>query len=365
MRVICMYLPQFHSFPENDEWWGEGYTEWTAVKRGKPLFKGHIQPRVPLDGNYYDLRAEGEETLKRQAGLALKYGIYGFAFYQYWFKGKQLMESPMEALLAHPEIELRYCICWANESWTRSWYGLSEQVLMKQEYGEEADWSRHFDYLLKFFKDERYIKVDNKPLFMIYRSFDIERLKDMLALFERRAKEEGFDGVFAVSGKTRDVTDERRDVLNGYYYFEPGYSLKHDFTTLHRLMYNGSVLFRSLRNRLFKDKILERRIPAEWILSAIEKREYKENEFPGLIPDWDNTPRRSYKGLVYTKTSPERFERALSVLKEKLKGRKNDFVFVNAFNEWGEGAMVEPDEYRGYAYLEAIRRTTEEGWGRP
>ena len=136
MKAICMYLPQYHTFPENDKWWGEGYTEWTAVKRGRPLFKGHVQPRRPLDGRYYDLGKDGEATLRWQASLAEKYGIYGFAFYQYWFKGEQLMKRPMEILRDHPDIPLRYCICWANESWTRTWYGLSEEVIMKQDYGD-------------------------------------------------------------------------------------------------------------------------------------------------------------------------------------------------------------------------------------
>ncbi|MCR4657589.1 MAG: glycoside hydrolase family 99-like domain-containing protein [Lachnospiraceae bacterium] len=361
MKVMCMYLPQYHSFPENDEWWGKGYTEWTAVKRGRPLFKGHVQPRIPLGERYYDLKKEGEETLRWQAELAKKYGVYGFSFYQYWFKGKQLMESPMETLLACRDIAISYCICWANETWTRTWYGLSEQTLIKQDYGDEADWNRHFDYLLRFFRDDRYIKIDNKPLFMIYRSFDIERLSDMLKLFNERAKEAGFDGIFLVSGKTRDMVDERTELIDGYYYFEPGYSLKNDFTSFHKLVYYSSVFARSALNRIFKRKVLERRIPAEWILNAIENRDYKENEFPGLIPDWDNTPRRSYKGLVYLKTSPERFEKALKILSDRVSGHRNDFVFVNAWNEWGEGAMLEPDEYRGYAYLEAIRRVAGTG----
>ena len=356
MRVLCMYLPQYHTFPENNEWWGEGYTEWTAVKRGKPLFEGHLQPRVPLDQRYYDLVREGEQTLLWQAELAEKYGVYGFVFYQYWFQGKQLMKRPMEILLEHKEIPLRYCICWAYESWTRTWYDLSEEILMKQDYGEEKDFKEHFNYLLPFFQDRRYIKIDNKPVFMIYRSFDIAPLKEMLSCFEALARENGFDGIFVVSGKTRDITDERRELIDGYYCFEPGYTLKHQLRGGKKLCYNVSTAARGLWNRLLHKELLERRIPAEWIYEGIESREYEENEFPGLIPDWDNTPRRGYKGLCYTGTSPERFEKTLTVLKQKVSGRKNDFVVINAWNEWGEGAMLEPDEVRGYAYLEAVRR---------
>ncbi|MCR4923887.1 MAG: glycoside hydrolase family 99-like domain-containing protein [Lachnospiraceae bacterium] len=360
MRVMCLYLPQYHSFKENDEWWGKGYTEWTAVKRGRPLYKGHIQPRVPLDGRYYDLVNEGRETLKWQAELARKYGIYGFSIYQYWFGKKQLMNRPMEILLENPDIDINYSICWANETWTRTWYGLSENVLMKQEYGDKEDWKRHFDYNLKFFKDKRYIKIDNKPLFQIYRSFDIERLEEMRKCFDSWAKEAGFEGIYLLSGKTRDRIDKREDIIDGYYYFEPGFTLKNDLTRSKILSYDLLVLLRTFINKLRKKKILERRIPSKWILDPIVKRDYKENEFPGLIPDWDNTPRRSYKGLAYTNTSPESFEEALRILKKKKDKAPYDLVFVNAWNEWGEGAMIEPDEYRGYAYLEAIKRVVEE-----
>ena len=353
---MCMYLPQYHTFPENDEWWGEGYTEWTAVRRGRPLFRGHVQPRVPLDGRYYDLVNDGVETLKWQAKTAREYGIYGFSIYQYWFNGKQLMEKPMEILLAHPEIDINYCVCWANESFTRTWYGLSEQILMKQDYGNEEDWKKHFNYLLQFFEDSRYIKVDNRPMLQIYRSFDIECFDKMRACFDAWAKEAGFDGVYIVSGKTAGLMDERSHLIDGYYYFEPGYTLKHDFSRADEMKYNVSVLIKSMLNKLRRNKKLERSINADSIIKGIVSRDYGENEFPGLIPDWDNTPRRDYKGLVYKGTSPEKFEKALSILKDKLLGHKNDFVFINAWNEWGEGAMLEPDEYRKYAYLEAIRR---------
>ena len=355
MRVIALYLPQYHSFPENDKWWGKGYTEWTAVKRAKPLFKGHEQPQVPLDG-YYDLVKEGVETWTRQAELAKKYGVYGFAIYQYWFTGHQLMERPMEILLEHPEIDLKYCIAWANETWTRTWYGLQENVLMKQEYGDEEAWEKHFSYCLKFFKDPRYIKVDNKPVFNIYRTHDIEKLEEMLDFFNRRAKEEGFEGVFFVGGNTAQQNESRRELLDAWYDFEPGRTLKHNFSRVYKARYNLGTAFRHGLNAFLKNKILERRIPIRWITDNIASRDYEENEFPGIIAEWDNTPRRDYKGLVYTGASPEIFEKTLRALKSKVEGRKNDFVYLNAWNEWGEGAMVEPTVTKRYSYLEVIRR---------
>lgn len=361
MKVICMYLPQFHSFPENDEWWGKGYTEWVAVKRAKPLYKGHVQPKVPENGHYYDLDAEGVETLRHQAEMARKYGIYGLAMYQYYFNGKTLMEKPLETLLSHPEIDLNYCLCWANESWTRTWYGLESQVLMEQTYGDESDWRRHFEYMLRFFKDPRYIKVDNKPVYQIYKTFDIPCFEQWAKCFDKWAKEAGFDGIFIISGKTAAGQEERTEckkLIGGYYYFEPGYSLKFNLTKTQKLVYNTSVAIKSILNRFRAEnnRCLERIIKADWIYRAIISRDYGDNEYPGLIPDWDNTPRRSYKGLVYKGTSPEKFEKTLNILKDKVNDHHNDFVYVNAWNEWGEGAYLEPDEYRGYKYLEAIKR---------
>ncbi len=360
MRIMCLYLPQYHEFPENNEWWGEGYTEWTAVKRALPLYKGHKQPRVPLHGRYYDLVKQGEETWRWQAALAKEYGIYGFSIYQYWFQGRQLMEQPMELLLAHPEIDIRYNICWANETWTRTWYDLAEEILMKQDYGTEADWRVHFAYLLPFFQDERYVKVDGKPVFQIYRTFDIACLEEMLDCFRRWAVEAGFPGLYIVSGKTAGQQEQRKELVDAYYYFEPGYTLKHDFSKVKEFRYNLSVLTKTVLNSFKKKKLLERSIPGDWIVERIAERSYADDEFPGLIPDWDNTPRRSYKGLVYKNTNPVKFEQVLRKLKEQVRGRDADFVLINAWNEWGEGAMLEPDETRKYAYLEAVQRVMEE-----
>lgn len=359
MKVMCMYLPQYHTFPENDEWWGKDYTEWVAVKRAEPLFPGHVQPRIPLGKEYYDLDKDGVKTLTRQAELARKYGIYGFSVYQYYFGEKTLMDKPLKTLLAHPEIDINYNLCWANETWTRTWYGLSDQVLISQEYGQKDDWRRYFEYLLPFFKDRRYIKVDNRPVWQIYKTFDIPCFEEMSKAMNVWAREEGFDGVYIISGKTAAGYDTRDDLIDGYYYFEPGYSLKYDLSAMGSFCYKAGTFARSIRNRLVGKKhgfILERRIPAKRIMRAAAARNYKENEFPGIIPDWDNTPRRGYKGLVYTGTSPELFEETLMVLKEKVKDHPADFVYVNAWNEWGEGAFIEPDETRGYAYLEAIGR---------
>jgi len=357
-----MYLPQFHTFKENDDWWGKGYTEWEAVKNAKSLYDGHEEPRVPLNNRYYDLSKDGVETLKWQAELAKKYGIYGFSIYQYYFCGKTLMEKPLETLRNHKEIDLRYHICWANESFSRTWYGLSKEILMKQEYGCEADWNKHFDYLLTFFQDERYIKIDHKPVLQIYKTFDIPCLDKMLSCFQKRAKEAGFDGIYVISGKSVAGEETRKDLVDGYYYFEPSYTLKNDYIKNGVFRYYLPTFFRKIRNAFLGKKrgyTIERKISAEFILSKIENRDYKENEFPGLFASWDNTPRRNYKGLVYLGTSPKRFEHALCHLKEKKEGHKTDFIYINAWNEWGEGAYIEPDTTNEYQYLEAVKRVVE------
>ena len=361
MRPIALYLPQFHTFPENDKWWGEGYTEWTAVKGAKPLYRKHMQPRVPMAKDYYDLSEEDAKTLKRQAKHARECGIYGFCFYHYYFRGTLLMEKPLEILLKHPEINLKYCLCWANESWTRAWYGLNEEILQPQLYGHEKDWKNHADYFIRFFKDDRYIKIDNKPVLCIYRTPDIDELTDMLNVITKKTIDAGLEGLYIIGGKTAGEIESRKDIVDAYYYFEPGYTLKHDFGRRNTALYNVGTGTRHAMNSVFKTKMLERRIPIDRIYDKIVSRDYAINEFPGMLARWDNTPRRSYKGLVYTGASPEKFRDALYKLNEKIDGRENDYVFLNAWNEWGEGAMLEPDEQEGFAYLEAVRQVVKNG----
>ena len=166
MKVIAFYLPQFHTIPENDEWWGKGFTEWTNVKAAKPLFEGHVQPRIPLNNNYYNLL--DDEVMEWQVELARQYGVYGFCFYHYWFDGHMLLEKPMENMLNSDKINFPYCICWANENWTNAWTANGDvKTLIKQTYGDREEWERHFSYLLDFFKDKNYIKENNKPLFVL------------------------------------------------------------------------------------------------------------------------------------------------------------------------------------------------------
>jgi len=360
MKPIALYLPQYHEIKENSAWWGEGYTEWTAVKKATPLFKGHQQPRIPLNDNYYDLADETGGTWKWQADLANKFGVYGFCVYHYWFNGKQLLEKPLQILLKHSEIPINFCVCWANESWTKTWYGLEKEILMKQEYGQSKDWESHFFYLLPFFKDNRYIKVDNKPLLCLYKSADIHCLSEMLDCWRKLAIENGFPGLHIVSSNNAGPREERQHLIDAYYDFQPGCSYN-SISTFYKLKYKLSILAKSFCNFLSGSQNLERIPDIRYIYKAIESRLQvlaravtAKPTYPGAFPMWDNTPRRNHKGYTYKNASPDFFRQLLKKTKDALPNA--EFVFLNAWNEWGEGCYLEPDTINRYEYLEAIRK---------
>lgn len=359
MKVLAFYLPQFHETEENNLWWGKGYTEWKAVKGAKPLFSGHREPRVPLNDNYYDLSDKTASTWRWQAELARKYGVYGFCIYHYWFDGKQLLEKPMEILLNHPEIDINYSICWANETWSRNWYGQNRTVLIEQTYGAEDSWKKHFNYLKIFFQDERYIRIDNKPVLHIYRSQDIPCLPEMLSLWNRLAKELGFNGLYIISGITRTGEETRKNLIDNQYYFNPGFVLKRQLDFGERLSYLFKTAARRYSNKLLRTAFLEHLINIETIYKHIEYESIPDNACPCTFPQWDNTPRTGTSGLCYTNASPQLFADHFSKLYRKYKDKK-EFVYINAWNEWGEGAYLEPDTEYEYQYLEAIRKSIDD-----
>ena len=208
MKVIAFYLPQYHNIPENDEWWGDGFTEWTNVRKAQPYFEGHNQPEIPLNENYYNLL--DDKVKLWQAKLAKEYGVYGFCYYHYWFNGKMLLEQPMEQMLRNKEIEQHFCICWANEPWTKAWVN-ETKVLIPQKYGHEKEWKEHFDYLLPFFKDERYIKCSGRPLMVIYRPQVIDNIREMILYWNKLAKEAGFNKVVFIIRK--DIFKEFEEII--------------------------------------------------------------------------------------------------------------------------------------------------------
>ncbi|WP_174854234.1 glycosyltransferase WbsX family protein [Streptococcus suis] len=377
MRPIAFYLPQFHAIPENDEWWGEGFTEWTNMKAATPLFDGHLQPRIPLDNNYYNLL--DEKTMEWQVELAKKYGLYGFCFYHYWFNGHMLLEKPMEMMLNNPNINFPYMICWANEPWTNAWKADgNEKTLIAQHYGREKEWKQHFEYLLQFFKDKNYIVENNKPMLLIYRPEIIECLNEMLDYWNELAIEAGFSGIdFAyqqVSYYLLDNKDESRFKYRVEY--QPGYA-RYDVqkqsaglsqyllpikTKIRNIVYGFDKKAKTnLSSKLTRQKLSFEDYD-ELCQSIINRKADDEKSVAGMFVDWDNTPRRGDRGRVCLGSTPEKFQHYMTEqIKNVNENYQNDMLFIFAWNEWAEGGYLEPDERNKYGYLEALKAALIEG----
>lgn len=357
LKAIAMYLPQFHETEENNKWWGEGYTEWTAVKRAKVLYEGHYQPHIPMNQNYYNLL--NKETMEWQAALANASNIYGFCFYHYWFKdGKRVLEKPAENLLKWKDIKINFCFSWANESWIRTWSnvkggnswvadelnssieGADEHgVLLEQQYGNEKDWIEHFNYLLPFFLDERYIKKDGKPLFMIYRPELVNCMDEMIKLWKSLAKENGLPGIYVMCANCEyNIWQE----VDARFIQEFNYSYSIDSQPTAEaiswekgiLTYDYDVLWKNVIDRQY---------------------DLDEEVYLGACVEFDCTPRHGKKGNLTIGANPEKFEHYFEELCKKSIRRNNEFVFINAWNEWGEGMHLEPDEKNGFKYLDAVK----------
>jgi hypothetical protein len=348
-RVIAFYLPQFHPTPENDTWWPRGFTEWRNVARAKPLFEGHQQPHVPGELGFYDLRVPEVRVL--QAELARGYGIEGFCYYHYWFKGRRVLQRPFHEVLTSGEPDFPFCLAWANENWTRAWDAGPQEVLIEQTYDAEDD-RRHIDYLIRAFKDPRYIRVDGRPLLLIYR---VQGMPDPVRTFDLwrdRARAAGIDDLYIVKFDTHGNFESPEGfgadaaaefVPHGVY----------ENVRLHRVRdsHRGNALFRYIDVASF----FSRRPSPDW------------KRFPCVMPGWDNTPRRPDGGvLAVVGNDPELYAWWLSnaVDRARTVDPENPLVFVNAWNEWAEGCHLEPDERFGRAFLEATSNVVG-GPGRP
>lgn len=353
-KAIAMYLPQFHNVEENNKWWGEGFTDWWAMENAEPLFENHKQPKRPLNNYKYDLL--DKSVMQWQAQLMHKYGIYGLSFYHYWFKdGRRILEKPSENLLKWKDIDMPFCFYWANESWARSWSKISNQnvwagkfeiiskdenkngVLLEQNYGVEEDWIEHFEYLLNFFLDDRYIKINNKPIFIIYKTSDILCLKEMINLWNELAKQSGFDGIYLIGSNS----DENcKNIIDAELIHEPMSTFKKEYNERYANKQRPEIA-----RYLSYDEVWEKLL---------------KNKDDGIRTYWsgftkyDDTPRRGNAGTVVFNETPEKFKIYLTELYAKNAAEKNPFVFINAWNEWGEGMYLEPDEESGYNYLEAF-----------
>lgn len=355
VKIMTFYLPQFHAIPENDAWWGEGFTDWTNVKKGVKFFEGQEQPRVPLNNNYYDL--SDYNTLKWQADLMEKYGIYGQCIYHYWFDGKLLLEKPAELLLSHTEIKMNFCFSWANEPWARTWDGKNSTVLMPQRYGDKKDWKTHFDYLLPFFKDPRYIKVDNCPMFVLYKSSSIPNCEEMMNSWITWAIDNGFDGIHFVETLRGTDRDNRELPFKAQVEFEPA---RTDYSSSPLLLNYLRVRRRLIKayNRCFnKQKPLNKPLSYSKVAQQSLKNLSPKGTYAGAFVGWDNTARKGLSGMVIFPPSVHEFE---DYLKKKIeitqKVYGTDFVFINAWNEWAEGTYLEPDEIHRFLYLEVIKK---------
>lgn len=376
-KVIAFYLPQYHCIPENDKWWGKGFTEWTNTKKAKPLFEGHYQPKTPLNKNYYNLLEKG--VMEKQAKLARENGIYGFCYYHYWFKdGKKLLEKPIEAMLKNKEVDIPFCLCWANENWSKRWDGGKNEVIIEQDYGDEKEWELHFLYLLEFFKDPRYIKIDGKPVFVIYKPQLIPKVSKMMNYFRKRALQCGLKGISFLCQHPSWILDKR---YNPNYFdyiikFEPfftystinrnvdlnQYSLKNRFWNLineNNILLQILDTLKNIRDKTQKSlkndqSFLQVKDYDEYWNYILANRISNKKLIQGAFTDWDNTARKT-NGMLFKGGSPEKFEKYFQKLVNTNKS-KDSIIFINAWNEWAEGAYLEPDEKYGYSYLESVSR---------
>jgi lipopolysaccharide biosynthesis protein len=367
-KLIAIYFPQFHAIAENDAWWGAGFTDWNNVKAGKPQFEGHYQPRVPLNRNYYD--QSKLDTLRWQVDLAQKHGLFGFCHYHYWFDGKQLLETPTNLILENPDIDFPFCLSWANETWSKRWDGHDHHVLIQQKHPPtHKSWKRHYDYLIKAWRDPRAIKVDGKPVFVIYRPQFIEKIDDMLAYWRQLAQHDGLPGVYFVFQKQYELPQssclKSFDAEFQFQPFEAAYTGLNNSKSLRRSRLFGLMrglperyqdLLRGLKAK-FMNELTFHDYEATWRQIIQMPVDTHRTVYPGAFVDWDNAARYKSRATVFHPVNPQTFQTYLNALVDSMPKRNlpEDFIFLNAWNEWAEGAYLEPDERHGYQYLEAVK----------
>lgn len=359
-RVIAHHLPQFHPTPQNDAWWGRGFTEWSNVTKAKPLFRGHAQPRLPTELGFYDLRLP--EARAAQAALASEHGIGGFMYYHYWFSGTRILERPVEEILSSGEPDFPFCLCWANEPWSRRWDGGEDELLIRQEYSE-ADIRNHCAWLADAFKDRRYIKVGTRPVFVIYRYHHIPQELDLVGrMRESLARLNCPDPYFVASNAHAPSYDFRETGFDNVLDFQPSFGRLHGVDDPRR-----RTIGRLLRNlRLGKLNAHLRLYDYEDACLAMEPRQRFET-IPCVPVGWDNSPRRRSRGAVFVNHTPAAFARVLGRRLTQWARTKpsTDLFFVNAWNEWAEGNYLEPDLEFGRGFLEALANTLKEHAARP
>lgn len=356
IRAIAAYLPQFHPIPENDKWWGKGFTEWTNVTKAKPLFKDHWQPRLPADLGLYDLRVP--ETREAQAQLAKAYGIHGFFYWHYWFGGRRIIERPFIEVVESGQPDFPFCIAWANQTWSGTWHGLSnKEILIEQTYPGEEDDTAHFYSLLQAFRDKRYIEVNGKKLVFIFRPLEIPDSKKFIDLWQGLAIKEGLDGIHFV-GMHMPTDWNAEDA--GFDAMVPGF--------LDRSKYKKNIQKEKWQDKLLAAKSFFKSKDVQKVPDIISYQKYvdgypeqpmKNNQYPWIFSDWDNTPRAGADGWLFDGTSPELFGELCTTAFKETENKPVDekIVIIRSWNEWAEGNYLEPDQKFGNAYLEQFKKS--------
>jgi lipopolysaccharide biosynthesis protein len=343
IKLIAYYLPQFHPIPENDAWWGKGFTEWRNVARAFPVFDGHYQPRIPGELGYYDLRLV--DNMRRQIELATAYGVSAFCFHFYWFGGKTLLEQPLRNFLENKDLEIPFSLCWANENWARRWDGGDNSLLIRQQHSPSDD-VEFIRYVQKYFRDERYMKVDGKPVLSVYRPDILPDSHATVTRWREEAIRLGFPGLYLIATNSFNFVDYKTHGFDALSEFPPHQLLFHFLqdsyhTSSERV--GGSIYSYSK----LVDYELSRSAPEGVV-------------HPGVMPGWDNSARRPNDATIIDGATPALFrqwlDRAIEMAASNPDGER--FVFINAWNEWAEGAYLEPDARYGYAWLQMVREAT-------
>ncbi len=347
VKVIAFYLPQFHPIKENDEWWGKGFTEWTNVAKARPMFLGHEQPHIPADLGFYDLRLS--ETREDQAKMAMDAGVTGFAYWHYWFAGRRILERPFNEVLASGKPDYPFCLAWANETWSGIWHGNPKKILIEQTYPGADDFRAHYEAVRPAFMDKRYIKVDGKPMFLVYRPQNIPDTDIFFQLWNDCAQKDGFNGIHFVAVSANVEKEYDGLMAAGYGGVTPN--------RLAQLSHFTDNLASKMIRRIIKRPFTPDYRKAKAYL--VRDHEKLARCYPAAIPAWDNTPRSGLRGFVLTHTTPEQFEQHFKEVVDvtRAKERPEDrILFLKSWNEWAEGNYVEPDRKWGSAYLDVIRK---------
>lgn len=352
VRFIAFYLPQFHAIKENDAWWGRGFTEWNNVVKALPRYAGHKQPKLPADLGFYDL--SHSDVIRRQAALAKRGGIFGFCIHDYWFSGYKVLETPLQIILKNRDIDLRFCLNWANENWSRRWDGSENDILLMQRY-EEHDDVRYAESILPAIADPRYIKINGRPVIMFYRPKAAPDARRTVKRWRNYFMEKGVGNPYVIMAQAFNDFDPRPYEMDAAAGFPPhgGWELRNDRDRLR------------LYDVLFRGHIVDYGLLAKNIL-AKATAEFK--LFPGVCPDWDNDARKPGRSYGLYGSTPARYGAWLKAAAEQaIASQCTDerIVFINAWNEWAEGAYLEPDQHHGYAYLAETRRVLDRLAGRP